>query len=802
MRMNRSIYIPALLALLLPAGYCLAQTSVQDGSNPLSSRFKAYRASTFQEKLFAHTDKSFYIAGEILWFKLYNVEASSHQPVTISKVAYVDVLDSANRFVLQGKVALTNGEGKGSFFLPLTLNSGNYRLRAYTNWMKNFGPDLFFEEPLTIVNTLKGLPAATTDSTPRPSRITFFPEGGNLVKDIPTRVAFQLIDGEGRGQEGHGVIINENSDTLTSFHTLRSGIGSFSFTPAGNHTYRAVLLMPDGQPLVKELPAAFDRGMVMNVSEERDGRLRAAVHARGIGGDIYLFAQTRQMEKLVLKSSLNGDSAVFHVDRNALGEGITQLTLFDGMNRPICERLYFKRPAQPLHIDAETDQPQYGTRKKVQLKVGTGEGSGAQLPASLSLAVYRLDGQPAPPEMNIYNYLWLLSDLKGNIESPDTYFSTTGPEADQALDNLMLTHGWRRFKWDDILQDKPRTYSYPPELAGQIIAARLTDMKTGQPLIERAAFLSVPGVAYRFQSAQTDSTGRIFFDIKDFYGPNGFVLHSGIERDSPCKVEVLSPFSEQYSSRSLSDFPLSMARQQQVDWLEDRGVSMQVQNIYSGDSLQRYRAPQIDTLPFYGHPDYTYMLDDYTRFTTMEEVLREYVREINVNRAHGRLHVNMFDEPKREFFDDDNYLVLLDGVPVPADRIFAYDPLKVRKLEVIPREYFMGPSVFNGVASFTTYKGDYEGFELDPHSLLIDYEGLQLQREFYAPAYATEQQAASRQPDFRELLYWSPDIHTDGRSKQDYSFYTSDIPGKYVAVVQGMTGDGKAGAKYVYFEVK
>ena len=801
MRMPRYIYTPALLALLLPAGSCQAQSSGQDGTGSLSTRFKAYRSSTFQEKLFAHTDKSFYIAGEILWFKLYNVDASSHQPVTISKVAYVDILDSANRFVVQGKVALTDGEGKGSFFLPLTLSSGNYRLRAYTNWMKNFGPDLFFEEPLTIVNTLKGLPAPAPDTT-RSYQIAFFPEGGNLVKDIPTRIAFQLIGQDGRGAEGSGVIVSDNSDTLTSFHTLRSGIGSFSFTPVGNHTYRAVLLMPDGQSLIKELPAAYDRGMVMNVSEEHDGRLTATVHARGIGGDIYLFAQTRQAEKLVLKSSLLGDSAVFHIDKNSLGEGITQLTLFDGMVRPMCERLYFKRPDRPLHIDAETDQPQYGIRKKVQLKVTTGEGSGTPLPASLSLAVYRLDGQPAAPEMNIYNYLWLLSDLKGNIESPDTYFSTPGPEADQALDNLMLTHGWRRFKWDDILQDKRRAFSYPPEYAGQIITAKLTDMKTGQPLMDRAASLSVPGVPFRFQSAQTDSAGRVFFDIKDFYGPGGFIIHSGVEKDSPCKVEVFSPFSEQYSSRSLPAFPLSTAQQQRLEWLTDRGVAMQVQNIYSGDSLQQFRAPQVDTLPFYGHPDYTYMLDDYTRFTTMEEVLREYVREINVNRAHGRLHVNMFDEPRREFFDDDNYLVLLDGVPVPSDRIFSYDPLKVRKLEVIPREYFMGPSVFNGVASFTTYKGDYEGFDLDPHSLLIDYEGLQLQREFYAPVYVTEQQAASRQPDFRELLYWSPDIHTDGRSKQEFDFYTSDIPGKYVAVVQGMTGDGKAGAQYIYFDVK
>lgn len=187
----------------------------------------------------------------------------------------------------------------------------------------------------------------------------------------------------------------------------------------------------------------------------------------------------------------------------------------------------------------------------------------------------------------------------------------------------------------------------------------------------------------------------------------------------------------------------------------------------------------------------------------MEEVLREYVREINVNHYHGRLHVLMLNEPIRQFFEDNNTLVMLDGIPVPDDRIFAYDPLKVKTLEVIPRQYIMGPCSFSGVASFTTYKGDYEGLELDPRSLLIDYDGLQLQREYYSPVYETPQQVASRLPDFRNLLYWSPDIHTDGATgKKECNFYTSDLPGKYQVVIQGLSADGRAGVKYLDFTVK
>ncbi len=128
------------------------------GMDSLLSEFASYRNGFLQEKLYVHTDKPVYLAGEISWFKVYYVEGDSHRSLSLSKVAYVDILDEEDRPVLQGKIALANSEGRGSFFLPLTLNSGNYKLRAYTSWMKNFGPDYFFEQPITIINTMKELP--------------------------------------------------------------------------------------------------------------------------------------------------------------------------------------------------------------------------------------------------------------------------------------------------------------------------------------------------------------------------------------------------------------------------------------------------------------------------------------------------------------------------------------------------------------------------------------------------------------------------------------------------------------------
>ncbi len=166
--------------------------------NSIQSEFKKYGEEHLQEKLFVHTDKNFYLAGEIVWFKLYDVDGTFHKPLNISKVSYVEILDNENKPALQSKIELKDGMGTGSMFLPLSLKSGNYKLRAYTSWMKNFSPDFYFEKNITVINSLK-TPAAQTGVQPIDYDVQFFPEGGNLVNDIKSKIGFWVINQYGKG---------------------------------------------------------------------------------------------------------------------------------------------------------------------------------------------------------------------------------------------------------------------------------------------------------------------------------------------------------------------------------------------------------------------------------------------------------------------------------------------------------------------------------------------------------------------------------------------------------------------------
>jgi hypothetical protein len=145
---------------------------------------------------------------------------------------------------------------------------------------------------------------------------------------------------------------------------------------------------------------------------------------------------------------------------------------------------------------------------------------------------------------------------------------------------------------------------------------------------------------------------------------------------------------------------------------------------------------------------------------------------------------------------------LLDGVPVfDIGKIVSMDPLKIKKIEIVTQRYYYGPMVYYGIVSYQTYQGDLAGFELDPSSLVVEYEGLQLKREFYSPIYDASNSYNSRLPDFRNVLYWSPEIRCNENGIEELTFHSSEIPGKYAIVVQGITADGYLGSNISIFSV-
>jgi len=779
--------------ILLTAIVCTAALSNSNAQviQEVQNSFNLYKQS-LQEKIFVHTDKNVYLPGEIMWFKVYCVDGNDHKPLHLSKVVYVDILDNSQNRIVEGKIAMKNGEGDGSLYIPVTVSNGNYKFRAYTSWMKNFSPEYYFEKEITLINPLK-IPEKVAKSAAPDFDVQFFPEGGNLVAGIKSVVAFKAVSQDGKGAEVSGVVVDAKNDTVARFKSFHFGMGKFSFTPAAAEAYRAVIKTGDNSSFTKSLPDVSSQGYVMALADAGANVNVTLTTTDNTAGNVFLFVHTRQTVKIAQSTVLANGTASFTVSKAELGDGISHFTIFNSGKQPVCERLYFKRPAQQLLISASADAQQYGIRKHVNVTVSTKDPSGKTVDADMSMAVYRVDSLQSVDENDIFSYLWLSSDLRGHIESPAWYFKNVSAETDEALDNLLLTQGWSRFAWGDVLANKAPAFNFLPEYYGHIINAKIVNAQNNTPAQGIITYLGVPGKRVQLYTSQSDSSGRLSFFTKDFYGPGEVIIQTNELVDSTYRIDMISPFSEQYSRTTYPPFEFhgDMTRA-----LQDHSLGIQALNIYTGNLLKQYFNPVTDSSAFYGTPYKTYKLDDFTRFTTMEEDLREYVSEDNIVNTHGNFHIKPLNH--RGFLDSDP-LCLVDGIPVfNINKIFTIDPLKVRKLEVVPFRYYYGPAVVEGVFSFTTYKGDLGGVELDPRALVVDYEGMQLHREFYSPTYDNEALVNSRIPDFRSVLYWTPEVNTSG----PVSFYTSDQPGKYVGVVQGLTASGDAGSQYFMFEVK
>ena len=223
--------------------------------------------------------------------------------------------------------------------------------------------------------------------------------------------------------------------------------------------------------------------------------------------------------------------------------------------------------------------------------------------------------------------------------------------------------------------------SFTSERPMQLVTAKLADKRLGTPAGGIRCYLSVPGNKFELRTAMSDSTGTVNFLLKDVYATRPVIFQTDPRSDSLYRFEVGDPF---------------------------QGKRFSVEN-------------DNDSLAFFGTPDKRYMLDDYTRFPTMEEVLIEYVSEINIKKAHGHFFMRVLNTPYQSFFTEAP-LVLIDGVPVfNLDAFMAIDPLKIKKLEVMARRYYYGTAVWDGVVSFTSYDGDLAGYSLYENAVVKEF---------------------------------------------------------------------------------
>lgn len=769
------------------------------GAN-VAERFRNVGEEVFVEQVYLHADRSFYLAGETVWFKIYCINGRSGGLAGLSKVASVELLDAENVPVVQVKVPLDSGAGNGYLDLPAGLKTGGFVIRAYTSWMKNFAPDFYFHQKLAIVNTLEegaGIPIAEDGSVD----VNFFPEGSQLVQGLHSNVAFRVKGNPDKVDGVTGLIITQENDTVLHFNAGQKGVGNFRFTPQRNTLYKAVLLLKNGERVIKNLPAVQEAGYVLQVQEAASGgSLQIDVQSSDQQGKALLLLHHEQQlfgEHTV--DIKNGKGSVT-VSKKDLGFGIVHISLFDAQQQLAGTRPFFNKPERLHHVQAELEKPTYDLRSKVSLKLATTGANREPLPATLSVSVSLVDSLSGANETDIFSAYFLHSGTPGVSLPPHFDMDSILAFPNALLDNLVLVCAKPRFDWKRILNNEPLELRHLPEPEGHVVSGRVVHRLTGAPAAGVQAFLSFPGKDFKLFSAKSQPDGSLYFNTKNVYGQRLAVALLG-DQDSLLRIDLNNPFSDVFAAADSDKFAVST---QSTQALLQRSINMQVWRSFYGSRQAEVQAAKKDTAAFYGKPTTAYVLDDYTRFTTLEEVMVEYVRALAVRKRQGNSRIIMFGMEDGIAAPTKMPFVLLDGLPMfdAGNRIMGLDPRKVQRLEVVTPNYWMGFAKMEGIASFRTYDGLLGGFRLDTTHTIMDFDALQNKRKFYSPAYNTNLEKNDRRADFRTLLYWNPDVNTVNNGNSSVDFFTSDVPGRYAVTIQGIGANGAIFFTRKFFEVK
>lgn len=832
----RKITLILMSMLLFMALHTHAQNKLKDVASKLEDLNKKLPI----EKAHLHLDKPYYSVGDTIWVKAYVVDRNN-QFSNISNLLYVDVIDNKDSIKASLTLPIIDGQGWSAIALSDTLfDTGNYFIRAYTTVMRNYGTDYFFNKPLSIVNALpytagektagaapiiNGAPA---NNTPRQAdnniNLQFFPEGGNLVVGIASKVAFKAIGADGLSRDVSGYVIDKDNNRLTEFKSGHAGMGAFKIFPTAGNSYSAVVNI-NGAETKYPLPNVTKEGYGLTVSQtEENVQVRIVANTPSANSQtLNLVAQANNQVLYSGRAELKNSGFSTSIPKKYFTEGIAQITLLTADLKPVAERLIFIKPAnQGLKIDLanDTDSKKAG-RTAFKIRVVDEDNDPATGAFSMSVTNEGKVPYNEDDEVSIFSNLLLTADLKGYIEKPNYYFTGASAIKETELDNLMLTQGWRRFVWDDLLQDKAITAAYKPE-TGDISGMVLNDGKKPVPGARVNLLFTTAGMMPL--DTVTDTQGRFLFngvwpDKSDKY----IVTATDKRQRMRYSVELdrqpmlIPPVVKQpFISPPASQLAIyQKAAKQDFEGLQSKGLLGNPVMLKEVKVVEKKKAPTLLEVALMnsvnlggkGNADNVVTFKDLLRcggtpdlgscLLSIGKLINIEYRPDRQNPFTGAFYARRNAQPMA---------IMQDGVPVDNFYGSINDIASVEILRSGGNSAIYGARGGGGVIIITTKRGgiDYAAYENDyPNATKRSLPPLSNvsfapRREFYVPPYNPE--AKNKRPQ-QATIYWAPNIITDENGSAIVEFPAEQAPGRYKIVVEGIDVNGSLGRKVYKYDV-
>ena len=756
------------------------------------------------EKVYLQLDHNNYIGGQTAWYKAYLY--SDYQPDTISTSLYVELVSDNSKVIARSIVPVLSGTASGFFELGDSLITGSYLIRAYTVTMLNQDVDFIGKQPIYIYGKKSKNPVSGTKE--KTTRIEFFPEGGNLVTGFSNMVAFKATNENGLPVEIKGKLLNEKNESLVTFSSYHDGMGMFEIIPAAGAKY--FLQLDDATGNKYYLPEQTTKGIAITiiphpqgnffeVKQQKDDPAFQAAYMIGQMQHHVVFKQ----EFKTIKEEMRGV-----INTQKLHSGILQITFFNKYDQPLAERLCFVNNKEyiqqgELIADTVSFSAKGRNRLSIQLK-DTVQGS---FSVSVTDPEYNLT---LMREENIFSNLLLTSDLKGYVHDPAFYFSADNDSVSTSLDLVMMTNGWRRFKWIELSQKTAQAGSYK-DAAYITLTGKVTLRDSKKPFAEKQmlVMLIAADSTKSMQITNTDKQGNFRLDSMLFFGKSR-ILFSDIRGKKSQYIDVT------LSADSLTrSFPLPAVIKLPVydnDFLVINGQAKMADDY---EAIQKAEGVLLQGVT----------VKTKRKKSPIEELEEKYVNgafstDANktidlVNNNEADTYQNIFDYlsirisglqvvnsdsgyeiyyrqgPSMSSMGNIPMTIYLDEIETSAAVIATIPPDQVALVKIFGTFVAAAGNGPGGVLAIYTKKGADLNDVMRYAADMIKYNGYSVIKEFYAPDYKVDKSAMS-QPDNRVTLDWRPDIFVNNiNPKIPLVFYNNDRTKSFKVVVEGMTRDGK-----------
>ncbi len=778
------------------------------------SKFKAIEKEMPRERIYLHTDRDSYYLGDRIWFSAYVVLGSFHMPSGLSKVLYVELYEPNGKLLERVSVEIEEGRASGNIsFAEKSEKTGIYQVKAYTNWSLNFGDSYVFNKNIEVRSGEERTLVSHSDEFD----LQFMPEGGKLIAGIPTRLAFKAIGTDGLGTDINGMIYQEGTQNSIAFSSVHLGMGTIDMTFEAGARYFAEV---NGRRF--RLPEVRRNGIVLKVKQDEEKfKINATATSESDLSTPLLFAHVRGEVFFADLMSMQNTRGEVTIPKAQLPTGVVHFTLLNAQGLPVAERLAFnKNTVDELQIDMDLSKSSVSQRKQVELSITVEDKEMEEVSSMASISVFDdAINTFNPYRPSIISRLYLETELKGYIEHPGFYFSNH-PKADEYLDILMMTQGWRAYDMTQVMdKDTPELFSLPEQGFG--VSGRIISGFTRTGSAEAPVMLSMRGEEKDSWLVTSDEKGYFAIHGLKVYGIEVIEIKANDKKGSDnIRIELDEQFSHLPEGKEEIAQVNEVLLEHEIPTTETEGFPVEEEvferaveaSTEAEQFIEGMMQGELDEITVTSnrigftkeelHEDYVTKIlrqsDTRSAYIDLDE--KEWMRSFRVAQildqlpgirslyigATPTIQVNTGEEAT-----EGGPLYILDGIQVDATTILSLNANDIKTIGVLRSSIdlaIFGANGANGAIVVTLRKGG--DFNESVRGLIqTNLIGYQLPSRFYSPRYGVTVPSDHPTKDNRIILHWEPEFEVTG-SGSTLSFWANDIPSTYRAIVEGITETG------------